>query len=496
VTTSRPTFEERYRAGENAMTSPKFTLSLVALAALLMSACGLALDEQARYDRAKQAFDAGDFAAAQVDLKVLLQENPRNVDARLLLGDALMRAGDLTGAASELTSALELLRVEPNADPRLVEGTGKLGGLQLALRDYPAALESAKFVLERDPTNEAAYVVASQSAYSSGDNAAARDYAARLLERNPDHALAHGLMGFVATRDGAREEAEGHFGAALRLDPNQPAVRVALTQLQVGMGKHAEALATLAPLVVAQPTDQNLLALVDSMQLGSIGVRARVEELAQGIEVANAASPVPGLLRGRSLLQAREFQAAADEFRSSMDKGGGRYPLMSYYVASRAVNDAAPAQQALEQWVEANPGDQTVGFMLASAYLEKGENERARTLYENLVGTAEFDSPVILNNLAWLYGEINDPRAIEMARQAHQQAPDNALITDTLGWLLVKAGQREEGIQMLRLAVQQAPDSESIRDHLAAAMAEVSEQDEAERRIGRVLGEEATREPE
>src|SRR5687767_14895992 len=119
------------------MTSPKFTLSLVALAALLMSACGLALDEQARYDRAKQAFDAGDFAAAQVDLKVLLQENPRNVDARLLLGDALMRAGDLTGAASELTGALELLRVEPNADPRLVEATGKLGGLQLALRDYP-----------------------------------------------------------------------------------------------------------------------------------------------------------------------------------------------------------------------------------------------------------------------------------------------------------------------------------------------------------------------
>jgi Tfp pilus assembly protein PilF len=126
--------------------------------------------------------------------------------------------------------------------------------------------------------------------------------------------------------------------------------------------------------------------------------------------------------------------------------------------------------------------------MLAAAYTEQGENDRARDLYEKLIGTAETDSPVILNNLAWLYGEINDPRAIETARQAHQQAPDNGAITDTLGWLLVQAGQHEEGIQMLRLAVQQIPESEEIRYHLATALAAVGQQDEAQRMIERILG--------
>src|SRR5688572_25308010 len=108
------------------ISSPKGTLKLIALALLcLMSACGLALDEQARFDRAKQAFDAGDLAAAQIDLKVVLQENPQNVEARLLLADVLMRVGDVAGAASELMGAVELLRqsgpATPNLDGRLVE---------------------------------------------------------------------------------------------------------------------------------------------------------------------------------------------------------------------------------------------------------------------------------------------------------------------------------------------------------------------------------------
>jgi Flp pilus assembly protein TadD len=191
--------------------------------------------------------------------------------------------------------------------------------------------------------------------------------------------------------------------------------------------------------------------------------------------------------RSRSLLQAREYQSAVAEFRSSMDKGGGRYPLRGYYVASRAMGNESQAVEALEQWVEANPDDQAVGFVLGSAYLQKGETDRARALYEKVIGTADLDSPVILNNLAWLYGELNDPRAIETARQAHEKAPDNAAITDTLGWLLVKGGQHEEGIQMLRLAVQQAPGSEDITNHLVAALAELGQQDPAERQIERVL---------
>jgi predicted Zn-dependent protease len=330
-------------------------------------------------------------------------------------------------------------------------------------------------------------VIASQSAYNLGDNTKARAHATRLMERSPGNPLAHAMLGFVDAREGAHAEAEAHFKAVLEQRPDQHAVRLTLTQIQIAMAMPEAAVATFAPLLVAVPTDSQLLQMLDAMRLGSPEARASVDTVAQGIETSNATSPVPGILRGRSLLLTREFQAAAEQFQSAMAKGGGRYPLVGYYVAQRAAGDEGAAQQALEQWVEANPADQDTGFLLAAAYLEQGQNDRARTLYERLVGTAEVDSPVILNNLAWLYGEINDPRAIETARQAHQQAPNNGAITDTLGWLLVKTGQIDEGIRMLRLAVQQLPDSEEIRGHLDAALAAAGDKDAAQRQIERIL---------
>jgi tetratricopeptide (TPR) repeat protein len=473
--------------------SSKAILSFLCAAVLIsLSACGLALDDEARFERARRAYDGGDLAAAEVDLKALLQSRPSHLDARLLLGETLLREGDMEGAATEFQRGVELLRQpeqpRPNAAEELLEATGKLAALQLSLGQHAAALESAQSVIAADADNVGGYVIAGQAAYYTGDNAAARSYASRLLERSPDNPFGRAILGFVAAREGAREEAEAHFVAALAQDPEQHTVRLTLTRLQIAMAKHAAAVATLAPLLVASPTELILLQLVDLMDLGTPEARAQVEAVAHGIEVANAASPVPGLLRGRSLLQARDYPSAAAQFQSSMDKDGGRYAVMNYYVAQRATGNQEAAQDALQQWVESNPDDQTTGFMLASAYLEQGQNDLARELYEKLVGTTELDSPLVLNNLAWLYGEIDDPRAVETARQAHQRAPDNGAITDTLGWLLVKAGQRDEGIQMLRLAVQQAPESADIRNHLAAALAEVDPQDSAQRQIDRVLG--------
>jgi predicted Zn-dependent protease len=476
--------------------STKFAPLLISVLVLgALSACGLLLDDEARLERARQAYAAGDVAGAVVDLKTLLQETPDNIDARLLLGETLVKAGDLEAARSEFGRSVEFLRAaigsgtgaRPNAARELVEAAGKLASLQLTLGEYAPALTNAEFVVTEDPSNVTAYVIASQSAYNLGDNAKARAHASRLMERSPENPLAHAMLGFVDAREGAHAEAEAHFVAVLAQRPDQHAVRLTLTQIQIAMAKHEAAVATLAPLLVAVPTDTQLLQILDVLQLGSPAARASVDAVAQGIETSNATSPVPGILRGRSLLLTREFQAAAAQFQSAIANGGGRYPLVGYYVAQRAAGDQGAAQQALEQWVEANPADQDTGFLLAAAYLEQGESDRARTLYERLVGTADIDSPAILNNLAWLYGEISDPRAIETARQAHQEAPNNGAITDTLGWLLVKAGEVDEGIQMLRLAVQQLPDSEEVRSHLDAALVEAGDKDAAQRRIERIL---------
>jgi len=69
---------------------------LLCLSVLVVAACGLGMDTQARLDRGHQAFSEGEYRAAVIDAKNILLEEPDNVAARLLLGRASVEIGDGT----------------------------------------------------------------------------------------------------------------------------------------------------------------------------------------------------------------------------------------------------------------------------------------------------------------------------------------------------------------------------------------------------------------
>ncbi len=60
----------------------------------------------------------------------------------------------------------------------------------------------------------------------------------------------------------------------------------------------------------------------------------------------------------------------------------------------------------------------------------------AATVHESLVQTSPNDG-TLLNNLAWLYGELGDPRALGHAEKAYALMPSDPGAMDTLGWILV-----------------------------------------------------------
>src|SRR5690606_35348089 len=74
-----------------------------------------------------------------------------------------------------------------------------------------------------------------------------------------------------------------------------------------------------------------------------------------------------------------------------------------------------------------------------------------------------------LNNLAWLYHQNGDKRAMDLARKAYELKPDNAAIADTYGWILFQAGKQSESVKVLEKAHQLAPNSYEIGMHLVEA---------------------------
>ena len=92
-----------------------------------------------------------------------------------------------------------------------------------------------------------------------------------------------------------------------------------------------------------------------------------------------------------------------------------------------------------------------------------------------------------LNNLAWLYFEEGDSRAVGLAERAYNRAPERAEIIDTYGWLLIKSGRLEKGLSLLEKAAKRSPENGDIRYHLAAGLAEVGEQSRARRELTALL---------
>lgn len=126
------------------------------------------------------------------------------------------------------------------------------------------------------------------------------------------------------------------------------------------------------------------------------------------------------------------------------------------------------AENFLNDWSKKLPTSYRAALMQAVAAQNNNKADEALKWYEKTVEIAP-NSPIALNNLAWMYYERKDARALELAKRAAQFAPSSAEILDTFGWILVESGNVKEGIVVLERATSIAPDNKDIKMHLEQA---------------------------
>lgn len=143
--------------------------------------------------------------------------------------------------------------------------------------------------------------------------------------------------------------------------------------------------------------------------------------------------------------------------------------LMKRFRALLASGKQDVVVSAGSKWLTENPDDFRVRLMVAIEHQKRGESAEAMRHYERIVE----DQPNnigVLNNLAWIYLENGDKRALEYARKASRSAPDVGTITDTLGWVEYKMGDKREAERLLQEAVRQSPKEADIQYHLAVVL--------------------------
>ena len=118
----------------------------------------------------------------------------------------------------------------------------------------------------------------------------------------------------------------------------------------------------------------------------------------------------------------------------------------------------------LFNWQRLLPNNVQLKLILADIYISEGVYKKAIPLYESLIEQYPNDH-VILNNLAWSYFSLGDERALSAAEQAYASNSNDAAVSDTLGWILVKEGDPEEGLGYIKEALDLDPTNKAILEH-------------------------------
>jgi Flp pilus assembly protein TadD len=168
------------------------------------------------------------------------------------------------------------------------------------------------------------------------------------------------------------------------------------------------------------------------------------------------------------------------------------YHLTAVFVHSAALyergNRSKEASHLLEETSRAHWGAAAPLVDLAAIQIKSGHTKAATASYRQAL-EREPDSPLILNNLAYLLG--TDPatrdEAIRLAESAHARAPGSASAADTLGWLLYLKGDLPRAEKLLAQAVAAEPRNPQMRYHLGKVFATQGRKAEARRELEETL---------
>ncbi|MEL7186737.1 MAG: tetratricopeptide repeat protein [Pseudomonadota bacterium] len=446
-------------------------------------------------------------------LRKSIEKDPQNVDAKLQLAAILIQSAK-SGEAAEVLDTIDagqtddigyqrgalgiLLLLQRGDQNEAVTQAGVLaeqfsqradaqnlhGALLLADNNLVAARASFGRALKIDPANELAHRYLGHVDELSGDLDAAASHYKNVLATNANANWANTALGRIAQSQGDAATAAAHFKIVLDAVPNDVVARFNLANAEQARGNAQVALSLLEEGGDAS-RDHFASALLKGAIMADSGDADAAMAVTERLLEEHPDNAQTHAFAGEVYLLKKDLVRADAAYDTARTLGNEkRHAMRSYWIKLQL--DATLASQPLLGYLETNPDASDVRLALAEYYMQQNDVRESVAAYES-VATELPDNEVLLNNLAWGYFLVDDPRAVDTARRAYELSPENAAIIDTYGWILTQRGEVEKGEQLLRKAVKISNGRAEIKYHHAAALAELGREDEARIMLQEIL---------
>jgi putative PEP-CTERM system TPR-repeat lipoprotein len=408
---------------------------------------------------------------ARAELEAALKSDPNDVATYLNLARLDASQGKTDAAEANLRTVLE-------KDPQNLTATLAMSGVAATKRDTKEMQRWLDKANADHPASPIAKLALAQFYLQSGDSAKARavaDEAAKLAPDNSAVAATQGLAAMSA-RDG--EAAISSFERAVQLAPGNMQNRLNLARAYSLAQDPDKAQATLDEALQREPDNFMVLTRAATTALAAGKFDAGQQYVDRMVKL-QPESPVTLAVQGDLAMRAGEFSKALDFYQRAATRAPSGLLAITQFVAGQRAGVANPEKPVVD-WLQAHPSDVMARLALGEYKQAGGDFGGAVKEYEAALATQP-ENGAILNNLAYVYLETGDARALATAERAYAKLPDSPAIQDTYGWALVQAGQPEKALGPLRTAASALPGNPEVQLHLGEALIATKQFPEAER---------------
>jgi len=420
----------------------------------------------------------GDVSKARAHFAKALEIKPDYFPATSNLALIDVREKDMKSARARFQQLLK-------ANPRESRAWMALAAMDMAERNeagYYNDLEQAKKANDKDPQPRMQLI-----RYWIGKN----DPAKALVEAKSaldatGQAAFNELIGLAQAAQGDHTSALATFGKWSAANPKNPLAHFRLAQEQVAAKDQNGALKSLDKALALQP-DFTEASVFKAILLGQMGRTAEGIKIARDLQTRLPKIAMGFLAEADILVNNKQYSEAGRLFAKGAQLAGNSMPLVRASHMLSQAGQTSEAEKLLTEWLKTHPNDAPARHQIALSHLQAKHLKEAADHYR-ILARANPKDLVAYNNLAWLLGELGDKEALPVAEQAYRLSPDSATTMDTLGWILVNAGQAQRGVDLLKKALKKAPNSPDIHWHLAAGLAKAGDRQLARQELERLLG--------
>ncbi len=227
-------------------------LTLACLVTLMfLSGCGGAEKREQKYlKRAQDFFAQENLEKAQVETKNVLQINPKNAEARLLMGKISEKEGQIKRAFANYNAAIE-------EDPNLTEAHVSIAKIYMRAKQEANAMKHIQTALSLDPKHLSARAMEAALEASAENYDVAKGLAEKIIEEHPGDPETVAVLAAIYYKNESPEAALTQLNQGLEIEPSSTKLRLLKIRILSSLNRSEETEEIYESLISDKPEQLN-----------------------------------------------------------------------------------------------------------------------------------------------------------------------------------------------------------------------------------------------